>query len=247
MTPGNAGHGTHREIWDLLPWYVTACLADRERERVEAHVKACAECRVELAQQRQLHRAMDVDSAVEHMPARSLQKLQQRLDAATVTVSADAGAPAPGAAARRPAWLGGVRLERVQSVRSMRSGALAAAAAAAVAAGVVLTAFWAPLLRDVRPAGYHTVTAPPARAPGVAIRAVFSPAITLSELQGILDDANLRIVSGPSEAGVYSLAITTARPVDESLRRLRTHAAVRFAESAGPQAAAAPQTWSSGP
>jgi len=84
MTPGNAGHGTHREIWELLPWYVTACLADRERERVEAHVKACAECRVELAQQRQLHRAMDVDSAVEHMPARSLQKLQQRLDAATV-------------------------------------------------------------------------------------------------------------------------------------------------------------------
>ena len=45
------------------------------------------------------------------------------------------------------------------------------------------------------------------------IRAVFSPTITLVELQTILDEAQLRIVSGPTEAGVYSLASTSTLPV----------------------------------
>jgi hypothetical protein len=51
------------------------------------------------------------------------------------------------------------------------------------------------------------------------------------ELQSILDDAQLRIISGPTEAGVYSLAATSERPVTVSLSQLRRHASVRFAES----------------
>jgi len=78
---------------------------------------------------------------------------------------------------------------------------------------------------------YYTVTTPTAHAPGEVIRAVFSPTITLDELQGILDEAQLRIVSGPTEAGVYSLAAKSNRPVTSSLALLRGHAKVRFAES----------------
>jgi len=50
-------------------------------------------------------------------------------------------------------------------------------------------------------------------------------------LQAILDEAQLRIVSGPTEAGVYSLAAVSSRPVSDSLALLRAHAKVRFAES----------------
>jgi hypothetical protein len=77
---------------------------------------------------------------------------------------------------------------------------------------------------------------------GRSLRAVFSPAITLVELQALLDEAQLRIISGPTEAGVYSLAATSNRPVTVSLSLLRRHASVRFAESTrvDPRAAGQP-------
>jgi len=50
----------------------------------------------------------------------------------------------------------------------------------------------------------------------------------------LLDDAHLKIIAGPTEAGVYSLASTQTQPVGESLKRLRQNPAVRFAEATGP-------------
>jgi hypothetical protein len=81
---------------------------------------------------------------------------------------------------------------------------------------------------------YSTVTTSKPRVPNEVIRAVFSPTITLVELQAVLDEAGLRIVSGPTEAGVYSLAADSRRPVSASLASLRGHAKVRFAESIQP-------------
>jgi hypothetical protein len=83
---------------------------------------------------------------------------------------------------------------------------------------------------------YFTVTTAVPRVPGEVIRAVFSPTITLVELQAILDTAQLRIVAGPTEAGVYSLAANSKRPVSASLASLRGHGKVRFAESTQPSA-----------
>ena len=59
---------------------------------------------------------------------------------------------------------------------------------------------------------------------------MFAPTVTLVELNAILEESQLRIVSGPTEAGVYSLASTGARPVADALATLRRHASVRFAE-----------------
>ena len=62
----------------------------------------------------------------------------------------------------------------------------------------LVTARWNDWHRPTDAAAYYTVTnSPPARADAV-IRAVFSPTVTLSELQSLLDDARLRIVSGPA-------------------------------------------------
>jgi hypothetical protein len=69
-----------------------------------------------------------------------------------------------------------------------------------------------------------------ARPPDEVIRAVFVQDMTLVELKAILDEAKLKIISGPSEAGVYSLAATSGRPVNVSLGLLRQHTTVRFAE-----------------
>lgn len=44
----------HRSVQELLPWYVTGRLEAAERERVEAHLAACAECRAEAATEARL-------------------------------------------------------------------------------------------------------------------------------------------------------------------------------------------------
>jgi hypothetical protein len=97
------------------------------------------------------------------------------------------------------------------------------------ALGLVSTDRWVHI--DALSSAYRTVTTSAPRAPDEVIRAVFSPAITLVELQAILDEAQLRIVSGPTEAGVYSLAANSNRPVKDSLSQLRRHTSVRFAET----------------
>jgi hypothetical protein len=160
---------------------------------------------------------MTAENAVEHMPSASLQRLQARLDG----VDGAERAPDALAAAAKP------------RDRSMPWPGLMAASVAVLAVALSLLAAgrWTQYGARAGAPVYRTVTNPAPRAPNAAIRAVFSPTITLSELQSMLDEAQLRIVSGPSEAGVYSLAVNSDRPVSVSLAMLRQHAAVRFAES----------------
>jgi len=213
----------HPEISALIPWYVNGTLDEREAQRVEAHLALCAMCREDLAQERYVYRGMNSAPFVEHIPAASLKRLQAQLDgaeAAPPAVSAANGRPAAEPARRALPWQGWMA---------------ASVALMAVALGLVAADRWLPYRARVQP-DYYTVTAPIPRPPNEVIRAVFSPHITLVEMQAILDEAQLRIVSGPTEAGVYSLAADSHRPVNESLALLRGHAQVRFAESTVPGA-----------
>ena len=210
----------HRDISALLPWYVNGSIGEQERQRVDAHLVACAGCRSELAQERRIYQGMTADTAVEYMPAASLKRLQARLDGVV------GGAPENVRA--------DVRAVRKPGRRSMASwqGLMAASVAVmAVAISLLAADRWMQLRAHASAPAYYTVTTPVAHAPGEVIRAVFSPTITLVELQAILDAAQLRIISGPTEAGVYSLAANSQRPVTSSLALLRGNPQVRFAES----------------
>jgi len=208
----------HAEICALIPWYVNGSIGDRERGRVDAHLESCEKCRHELAAERCVHAAMSRDTAVEYMPATSLNRLRARLDG----IGSASGEPAPAAKpARRPMpW----------------QGAMAASVAVmAVALSLLAADRWLRVRSPARAPDYYTVTTPAPRASNEVIRAVFAPSVTLAELQAILDEAQLRIVAGPTEAGVYSLAANSHRPVNTSLALLRGHATVRFAESIQPE------------
>ena len=215
IVPGT-GSPVHPDISALIPWYVNGRIGERERRRVDAHLAQCAHCRDELTREQWVYRSMTAETAVEYMPAVSLNRLQARLDGIETGEAADA------AAAAKPRRL------------SMPWQGLMAASVAVIAVALSFLAgdrWLQNRARAAAPPDYHTVTISEPRAPGEAIRAVFSPTITLSELQSILDEAQLRIVSGPTEAGVYSLAAKSRRPVSSSLALLRSHAQVRFAES----------------
>jgi anti-sigma factor RsiW len=211
----------HREVSSLIPWYVNARIGDGERQRVEAHLRTCAECRGELLQQRQVQEAMTADPGVEYMPTASLKRLQSRLDELEAAPSTT----------HEPS------VERTARRSNPRRWSMAASIAVmAAAASILAAALWTHFQIRALPSDYYTVTAPAPRAPQEVIRAVFAPATTLVELQAILGESQLRIIAGPTEAGVYSLAANSKRPVSSSLALLRANAAVRFAEATQPTA-----------
>jgi hypothetical protein len=209
----------HQEISALLPWYVNGSIGEQERQRVDAHLIACAGCRDDLVQERRIYAGMTAETAVEYMPAASLKSLQARLDG--LVGGAPENVPAD------------VRTVRKPDRRSMAWQGLMAASVAVMAVAISLLAAdrWMQLRAHASEPVYYTVTSPAAHAQGEVIRAVFSPTITLVELQAILDAAQLRIIAGPTEAGVYSLAANSHRPVTSSLALLRGNPQVRFAES----------------
>jgi hypothetical protein len=219
----SAACGQH-EISALLPWYVNGTIGEQDRQRVDAHLILCASCRDDLARERLICRSMTHETAVEHMPAASLKRLQARLDGMT---AAPADAPTHVSAAQTP----------------RRSAAWQAAMAASIAVAAVALSLlgadrWLQFRARTSAPSYYTVTTSAARAPGEVIRAVFSPTITLAELQAILNETQLKIVSGPTEAGVYSLAANSGRPVSSSLALLRGNSNVRFAERTQPNSGA---------
>jgi anti-sigma factor RsiW len=205
----------HFTAWNLIPWFVNGRASDREREALDAHLAQCPDCRAEVEAQRELMHAMQTTPVVESMPHASLQKLWQRIDA-------DPAVPSP----RQP-----VRLRQTRLV-----GLLAAAVAIeALLLGTLSTVLYHSRQIAAAPAEFRTVTSAPVTPIAPGVRAVFSPSLTLGELQALLTDARLRIAGGPSEDGVYTLA--TLSPGDDphqALRILRAHPASRFAEPIGP-------------
>jgi hypothetical protein len=236
----------HMEVSDLLSWYINGSIDEQDRRRVDAHLSWCAECRNDLAQDTRIYRGMTTETAVEYMPAASLKRLQARLDGIAPPAVVDASPAMNASAAADPPIAvnapGTVKAADARSAsgsrRSMPWRGLMAASVAvmALALGLLAADRWLQSGTSATQSNYYTVTSSVPRPAGEVIRAVFSPTITLVELQSILDEAQLRIVSGPTEAGVYSLAAKSSRPVSSSLALLRAHAMVRFAESTQPGA-----------
>jgi hypothetical protein len=212
----------HLEVSALLPWYVNETLEDPDRQRVAAHVGICILCREDLAAQRHIHAAIAAQPALDYVPVASLKRLQARLDAAQ---SGSAATPVP------PQEPAGYR------ARPWRGWIAASIAAMAVAVALLAADRWVQVEARRSQADYRTVTSSAPRPQGEVIRAVFSPNITLVELQALLDEAQLSIVSGPTEAGVYSLASNSTLSVRASLALLRRHSTVRFAEGTLPEPA----------
>jgi anti-sigma factor RsiW len=211
----------HQDIGEMLPWFVNGRLSEADRQRVDAHLRVCEACRDELAAQNRIYSLMAVDAGVERMPMAGLNRLRRRIES-----QEDAGpAAAAGEAARSGASAG--------SNLRQRRGAIAASIAM-TAVGALAALLWNQHERRIAPANYYTVTTTAPQPANTAIRAVFAPTVTLSELQELLDDAHLKIVAGPTEAGVYSLAMSGSPSVDWSLQRLRGNEVVRFAESVVP-------------
>jgi hypothetical protein len=207
----------HHEVSALIPWHANDTLDARDRLRVDSHLAMCPVCRDDLSVQKRIYEAIDAQPSVDYMPVASLRRLQARLDAQAAESPDSRMLPD----------------ERSLPSAPWRTWMAASVAGVTVTLGLFAADHWLQLERQ-QP-NYRTVTSSAARPQGEVIRAVFAPTITLVELQTILDEAQLRIVSGPTEAGVYSLAANSTLTVRASLALLRQHSTVRFAEGTRPE------------
>ncbi len=205
----------------LLPWYVSGTLTETDAARVAAHLERCATCCADAAREETTRALLRIPTQVEHTPRAGLRKLLARIDASELAVPAPlVPAAVPPRSARGPVrWLAAAVI--------VQAGALAAIAGATFFGSNIDTA-----------PRFHTLTSTAPK--GARIRILFTPAMTLSELQKLLRANQLTAVGGPTAAGLFTVALrpTVNRPEarDAVLARLRADPRVRFAELVEPDA-----------
>ena len=185
---------THAEAWALLPWLANGRIESADREWVEAHVAACAECRAELAAQRKVEAQMSRDGsapAVGGDEQKSFNKLWARIEASeslgTVATERGAGLGAPARASRTVRWL--------------------AAAVVVQAIGLGVLGFGS-LRGDPQPKIYDTVATPEARLDAPAVRIVFAPQASVESINTLLSHQELSIISGPGTQGNFTAVLS---------------------------------------
>lgn len=228
MSPSSS---IHRQAWDLIPWIVNGTADARDRAVVEAHLSQCEDCRKELQFQSTLRATMAAESASVTASVVDVgngwERLRARLDCDSLPTcdesSVDASEQIVGPRRFHP------------PTRSPRSG-WAVGWVAAVALGALGMAIWSKS-RPPEPAAwlpaYRTLSDTQTVPATATIRIVLEPRTTLAQLQALLERSGLQIVAGPSAAGVWSLAPSSASghsAAEAALRSLRADPAVHFAE-----------------
>jgi anti-sigma factor RsiW len=216
----------HDEAFELIPWLVNGRISRSEQEWLERHLSECEECRREVAVQHRLRRAIRCnESNIEYAPHASFQRLWSQIEA-----SERSAAPVDGI--DRGMDPGRSMLEAHRATLPPQRWLVAAATLLAVGLGLVMAMTWR-AQSPGRAADYRTATAPQTQRDREGqIRAVFAPSVTVDELTHIVSETRLSIVEGPSDAGVYTLAVQPGQDlaVAAALERLRRDPRVRFAE-----------------
>lgn len=215
---------THDDAWHALPFFINGTLRGPTLAAVEAHLAQCAECRSELAGQTQVRDAILREDVRQENAQVGFDQLWDRILEDEAVADGRAGkltAPNSAGVLRAPA-----------------SGVMKWLVAAVVVEGIGLATLgamtWSNSQSLSTTPAYRTLSTPEATLTGARIRAVFAPQLQLGQLQSLLSTSRLSVVGGPTEAGVYTLALEDAHGnVDAALTRLRDSTSVRFAEPIG--------------
>jgi hypothetical protein len=204
----------HLRAGELIPWLANKRLEGDELAWLNSHLDGCPSCQAQLAGERHIVAALNTHATVEYAPQPSFNRLWARIEADSRAVRRD-----PAADSRPPST----------SVRNRPYVQVAAAVLIAAGLGALAVQHASPPAATV----YHTVTntVPPA-APG-SLKVIFSDAATMADVKLILGSAGLRVISGPSEAGIFTVGLSAAgahHDLRSSLKALRDDPRVRFAE-----------------
>ncbi len=198
----------HRNVRELLPFFINGTLSEIENARLMRHVGSCASCHAELNEQRRLMDLMRAAPKPTGDAQAAWARLERALDAESHTRTQGRWV--------RPTWMWSLGL-------------------AAAAAMVLLLTPMVLIDPDSRTNDYRTLTSatPDSVTGSGTIRAVFVPQATVGDIENLLDRVRCQIVSGPSPRGVYTLAPsgTSASAPQDALAALRASPLVALAES----------------
>lgn len=213
----------HQQVWNLLPWLANGTADAHQVREAEAHLSHCAECRAELARERQLAAGLRLPAQAAPETELGLQRLMARLDQG-------------GVAAAQPAS------QRRAPVSRTRGALLALVGIGLVELlALVALVFAAWHLSQPSPApgepAYVTLSQATATPQAARLRLVFDPQRPTAELTALLQAEQLQVVAGPSAAGVWSLGGTGLTDADAVAQRLRLVPGVLLAEALAPEVA----------
>jgi hypothetical protein len=219
------GSALHARAGLVIPWLVNGSLPAEAEQAVREHIAACPECREDYEEQLRVCQAMRAEGPLVFAAESSFQKLRTRIQ------STEAGdEPLEEEAVDAP------------PVRAPRPFRRSAPVVRWLAAAVILQAFalglgaWAwHSSAGSRGNNYTTLTSPPpAYESSLRVRVLFRPDLSVAALQGVLQAAGARIIDGPADGNVYTLAFARATGSRAALAKqiaaLRTNPAILFAE-----------------
>jgi anti-sigma factor RsiW len=192
----------HKEIVELIPWYVNGTLPKDEHAGVEKHVNECLPCRAALREAQRIRSLVsghdDVPIGMEH----GFSDLLRRID---------------GRAVRRSPFRPWPRLAYG-----------AAAVCVAIAGWLLVAGLLAPGTTDRAP---FTTLTDGASGADTRIDIVFADATPEADILGIIDSVGGHLVTGPSALGRYTVVVETTTPDELSrlIERLTEDPRVRFA------------------
>jgi hypothetical protein len=220
----------HARNWNLLPWWVNGTLSSDQANDVERHLAECPACTAEADVQRALQLKLRDSDPVSIAPQSAWQKMAERLDGEDEALARGHFKSRPKAVGAWP-W--------------------AVAAQTLLIAGLT-TVIWrqantptsspdfsATQSEAMLQPRYETLTSTPdAITASESMRVVFRRDVAVAEVNALLRQLPAQIVAGPSEAGVYTLAVPVANPntadkkkvAADLLARVRADTRVLFAE-----------------
>ena len=218
----NNPYSVHQEISLLLPWYVNKTLHKNEIEMVENHLVVCMTCRRELATLHKLAAAVQNEGSIDSAAQASFTQLKKRIHGSNKTSQEKA----PNVIALP------VQRKAGGKIWHLSRPALALAA-------VLLVSLLVPRFIDTGNSQmneYRTLSNAENRAASQnTIRVIFSNDAKQLEINEILASVNGQIIDGPTEQGVYTVAIQNEPASKDILDRvtlLQKNAQVIFAEPA---------------
>lgn len=194
-------HPDHEYCSELIPWTVNGRASEVQQQAVLAHAEECIECREELARHQELQRHMRGSDDVIAAPNAGWQRLLAEIDQQPAAESRPA---------RRRPWLIAALWIQLVAIAAL-AGALFRSTA------------------NPEPA-YSTLSSVSSVPDRNDLRVVFAPGAPLDEINRLLRTLECEIVAGPSEAGVYTLALRDPREVQRVMLSLRDRPEVLFAE-----------------
>ena len=201
----------HEHAMEMLPWLINDSLLGDERAAVLDHAQSCVMCRREMKSLQDLRDSVNRLSSPVPIPGPDMRNINARIDKLINRQNW---------ARRSISWIG----------EFFASPWRAAYVAQSVLLAVLAAALLWPATRDTE---YTMLTQASDLADGYYVRVVFSPDVTHSDLKELLDGLKLRIVAGPSDRGVYTLATENSFVIterDTALASLLKNRSVLFAQ-----------------